>query len=234
MAPCVVLSYDIESQPHVVPNQTETEFPEPDRDPILCIGVSVFNMVDLKQKQYCFMWEPEGEITSSYPPLKDEEQTDEYRTEEVDVRSFRDEYDMLLAFRLFIQKEIDPDIITGYNILNFDNVYTITRAKHLHSLEMYNGKEKAWCWGRVEKRECNIKKKYTWTAQRGGQTTYQCKLEGREFMDVYKIVMVDHKLRSYKMDEVAKKFLGTQKIHISYDDIPIMQKTQPGRIRLGG
>ena len=49
MAPFVVLSYDIESQPHEVPGQTETLFPEPDRDPILCIGVSVFNMVDLKQ-----------------------------------------------------------------------------------------------------------------------------------------------------------------------------------------
>ena len=234
MAPFVVLSYDIESQPHVVPGQTETLFPEPDRDPILCIGVSVFNMVDLKQKQYCFMWEPEGEVTTLYPQLEEKEQTDEYRTEEVDVRSFRGEYDMLLAFRTFIQKEIDPDIITGYNILNFDNVYTINRAIHLHKQQENNGKEKAWCWGRIEKRECNIKKKYTWTAQRGGQTTYQCKIAGREFMDVYKIVMADHKLRSYKMDEVAKTFLGTQKIHISYDDIPIMQQTQKGRIRLGG
>ena len=33
---------------------------------------------------------------------------------------------------------------------------------------------------------------------------------------------------------MAAEFLGTRKIEISYDDIPIMQKTQPGRIRLGG
>ena len=234
MAPFVVLSYDIESQPHVVPGQVETLFPEPDRDPILCIGVSVFNMVDLKQKQYCFMWEPEGEPTDKYPPLASEEQTDDYRSEEVDVRSFDKEYDMLLAFRRFIQKEIDPDIITGYNILNFDNVYTINRAKHLWEFFNDVDKEKAWCWGRIENKECHLKSKYSWTAQRGGQTTWQCKLEGREFMDIYKIIMADHKLRSYKMDEVAKTFLGTQKIHISYDDIPIMQQTREGRIRLGG
>jgi DNA polymerase delta subunit 1 len=236
MAPFVILSYDIESQPHVVPGQTETLFPEPDRDPILCIGCSVFNMVDLTTKQYCFMYEnsprSDGIETVSYPPLIEEEQTDEYRQEEVDVRSYKTEYEMLMAYREFIQDEIDPDIITGYNILNFDNVYTINRANHLHN--MNSDQPKAWCWGRIKDRECNLKSRYTWTAQKGGRTTWECKMEGREFMDVYKIVMDDHKLRSYKMDEVAAEFLGTRKIHISYDDIPKMQLTQKGRIRLGG
>ena len=234
MAPFRILSYDIESQPHVIEGQRETEFPEPDKDPILCIGVGVFNMVNLEIKQYCFMWEPEGEPCTKYPALKPEEQTDDYHAEITDVRSYRTEYDMLLAFNKFIQNEIDPDIITGYNILNFDNVYTIQRAEHLwEKMGSDPSIEKAWRWGRSEKRMCNLKKKYTWTAQRGGKTTWQCSLEGREFMDLYTIVMSDHKLRSYKMDEVAKVFLGTQKIHIDYDDIPIMQQTPEGRIRLG-
>jgi len=234
MAPFRVLSYDIESQPHVVEGQTETLFPEPERDPVLCIGVSCFDMVDMKMRQLCFMWEPEEPTTQSYPALVEDEQTDSYRQEEVEVRSFKDEYDMLLGFQRFIQFEYDPDIITGYNILNFDNVYTINRAMHLWELKDDENYPKAWCWGRMELRECRLKKKYTWTAQRGGQTTFQCKMEGREFLDVMKVVMADHKLRSYKMDNVAAEFLGTRKIEISYDDIPIMQKTQPGRIRLGG
>lgn len=234
MAPYVILSYDIESQPHVIPGKRETEFPESDRDPILCIGVCVFNMVDLSIKQYCFMWEPEGPQCQQYKPLSSEEQTDDYKAEDTDVRSFRDEYGMLLAFQNFIVDEIDPDIITGYNILNFDNVYTIERAQHLYNTQFKDtGIDKAWCWGRIRGKECQLKKKYTWTAQKGGKTTYECRIEGREFMDLYKIVMDDHKLRSYKMDNVAKEFLGTQKIEIDYDDIPIMQQTPEGRERLG-
>lgn len=224
MAPYVVLSYDIESQPHVVEGQTETEFPEPDRDPILCIGVAVFDMVSHDIKQYCFMWEPEGPVCTAFQPIK---QTDDYQPEHTDVRSFRSEYDMLLAFNKFITDEIDPDIITGYNILNFDNVYTIQRAQHL-----CDDQEKAWCWGRTN-RECVLKKSYKFSNQKGGKESWQCRIEGREFMDLYKIVMDDHKLRSYKLDEVAKTFLGTEKIHIAYDDIPIMQQTPEGREKLG-
>jgi DNA polymerase elongation subunit (family B) len=234
MAPYVILSYDIESQPHVIPGQRETEFPVSNRDPILCIGVCVFNMVNMSIKQYCFMWEPEGPQCESYKPLNPEEQTDEYKAEDTDVRSFRDEYGMLLAFQNFIIDEIDPDIITGYNILNFDNVYTIERAQHLYNTQFKDtGIDKAWCWGRIKGRECQLKKKYTWTAQKGGKETWQCRIEGREFMDLFKITMDDHKLRSYKMDNVAKEFLGTCKIDIDYDDIPIMQQTAAGRERLG-
>ena len=233
MAPYLVLSYDIESQPHVVPGKTETEFPEPQRDPVLCIGVGVFNMVDQKIKQYCFMWEPEGNQCTKYPTLSDEDQTDEYRPEETDVRSFRSEYKMLLAFNVFIQDEIDPDIITGYNILNFDNVYTIQRAQHLY--EMFDDKEldKAWCWGRHRTRTCTLKKSYKFSNQRGGKESWECRIEGREFMDLYKIVMDDHKLRSYKLDNVALELLGTRKISIAYDDIPTMQQTSEGRVKLG-
>ena len=234
MAPFVVLSYDIESQPHEVEGKTETEFPEPDRDPILCIGIGVFNMVDQVVKQYCFMWEPEGSQCTSYPALSDEDKTDEYSPEESDVRSFRSEYDMLLAFRAFIQEEIDPDIITGYNILNFDNVYTIQRGQHLHSLFAVDEKPAmSWCWGRQLNRQCRLKKQYKFSNQKGGKESWECKIEGREFMDLYKVIMDDHKLRSYKLDEVAAHFMGTNKIHISYDDIPIMQRSAEGRVKLG-
>ena len=39
---------------------------------------------------------------------------------------------MLRAWRDFL-KEVDPDIITGYNIVNFDLPYIIERAEHLKS-----------------------------------------------------------------------------------------------------
>lgn len=218
MAPLRVLSYDIEAQPYVLGH--ECLFPQPERDPILCIGVCTFDMLTQTIKQYNFVYEPQP--SKEYPKTD----TDDYNAADTKIFSFKDEYDMLLAFNHFINKE-DPDIITGYNILNFDNVYTIKRAKHL-----FKDGEKAWCWGR-NNRECYLKSQYKFSNQKGGKETWECRMEGREFLDLYKIIMDDHKLRSYKLDEVAAHFLGTRKIHISYDDIPKMQQTVEGRIKLG-
>lgn len=49
---------------------------------------------------------------------------------EATVCWFEDEKEMLMKWRdLFV--EIDPDIITGYNCVNFDLYYLITRAQTL-------------------------------------------------------------------------------------------------------
>ena len=37
---------------------------------------------------------------------------------------------MLLSWAKFV-RELDPDILTGYNITNFDNVYLLERAASL-------------------------------------------------------------------------------------------------------
>ncbi len=46
------------------------------------------------------------------------------------IMSFSDERQMLSSWRDFLEK-VDPDIITGYNIANFDFPYLLDRAKHL-------------------------------------------------------------------------------------------------------
>ena len=45
--------------------------------------------------------------------------------------------------------------------------------------------------------------------------------------------MTDHKLGSYKLDNVAAHFLGTRKVPVKYSDIPKMFKTPDGRKALG-
>ena len=231
IAPFKILSYDIESQPHEVPGQIDTEFPEPERDPILCIGVCVFNMSEQdKIEQHAFMWEPKGTPCKQLTELTPDEQTDEYRAGHTHVHSYRSEYDMLEGFAFFIREECDPDIITGYNVLNFDNVYFIERAKALWQLDETGGL--ATCLGRVPNVHSKLKKKYKFSNQKGGSETWECSLEGREFMDLYKVIKDDHNLRSYKLDNVAKEFLGTEKIHIDYNDIPKMQRTPEGRVKL--
>ena len=71
--------------------------------------------------------------------------------------------------------------------------------------------------------QLKTEKKYTHTKQRGGQESWDAWIEGRDWMDVYRVVMTDHKLRSYKLDNVCSELLGTKKIHIAYDDIPKYQ-----------
>ena len=46
------------------------------------------------------------------------------------VHSYKTEIAMLKGWRDFV-REVDPDIISGYNIVNFDLPYIIDRAEHL-------------------------------------------------------------------------------------------------------
>lgn len=48
-----------------------------------------------------------------------------------DVRCFEKESELLTAWREFLL-ESDPDVITGYNILNFDVPYLMDRARALN------------------------------------------------------------------------------------------------------
>lgn len=47
-----------------------------------------------------------------------------------DVRCYENETDLLAAWHDFLV-ESDPDVITGYNILNFDVPYLLDRAQAL-------------------------------------------------------------------------------------------------------
>ena len=48
------------------------------------------------------------------------------------VLSFTDEAELLVKWREFIE-EVDPDVIIGYNIANFDLPYLLDRAKALRA-----------------------------------------------------------------------------------------------------
>ena len=46
------------------------------------------------------------------------------------VLEFKNERDLLLEWRKFVEK-VDPDMLIGYNIANFDLPYLLDRAKAL-------------------------------------------------------------------------------------------------------
>ena len=58
------------------------------------------------------------------------------------VQSFKDEKDMLMAWHKFFT-EVDPDIVTGYNITQFDVHYLLERASVLKLVQYpYSGRIK--------------------------------------------------------------------------------------------
>ncbi|KAL5993065.1 DNA polymerase delta catalytic subunit [Asimina triloba] len=111
MAPFRILSFDIECAGR------KGLFPEPSHDPVIQIA----NLVTLQGDDHPFVRNVMTLKTCS--PIVG-----------VDVMSFNTERDVLLAWRDFI-KEIDPDIIIGYNICKFDLPYLIERAEALKIAE---------------------------------------------------------------------------------------------------
>lgn len=69
--------------------------------------------------------------------------------------SFEDERSLLLRWRDLVL-EADPDIIIGYNIVNFDLPYLLNRAETLKIPQF-------WTWGRMRNR-CGARR---WGGSRG-------------------------------------------------------------------
>lgn len=180
-APLKYLSIDIECMP-----QAE-RLPDPSKDPIVIISM-VF-----------------------YPPYKGKEHivlVAKPFSAENNILGFENEKQMLEKF-VEILLDYDPDIILGYNILNFDFPYLIKR------LEINKVRRDI---GRCEK--LPVLKKLS--------AGYSISLTGRVIVDPYDIIKKDVyiRLKRYDLNTVAKYFLNEEKIEI--DGVKEMKKLWNG------
>lgn len=101
----------------------------------------------------------------------------------------------------------DPDVITGYNIQDFDIPWLDAKFK----LNM-----KKWPqFGCVPSEPVTMK---SWTWESGGYGFNDINIlevEGRIVIDAYPAVRRGHKLLRYNLDTVAKHFLGKEKCDVS-------------------
>jgi len=119
------------------------------------------------------------------------------------VFEFEDEGDMLMKWKEFLI-EVDPDVIIGYNIANFDFPYLLDRARHL--------KKAAFpFWGRLKNVQSNAKEDNFSSKQMGNRKTKSTNTNGRLQLDLLQLVQRDHQLRSYTLNAVCAHFLGEQK-----------------------
>ena len=112
--------------------------------------------------------------------------------------------------------EVDPDIITGYNVVNFDIPYLINRAITLKvSRFPYLGRLI---------RERSIISTATFQSKAYGKRENKAiNLSGRIQFDLLHILLRDYKLRSYTLNSVSYHFLQEQKEDVQHSIITDLQ-----------
>lgn len=192
IAPLRILSFDIECAGR------KGVFPDAKIDPVIQIA----NMVTIQGEQKPFIrniftLKSCGHIVGSQ------------------ILSFEDEGDLLKAWSDFV-REVDPDIVTGYNINNFDWPYLLDRADTL--------KVRAFPYFSRIKDSKTVAKDTRFSSKAyGTRENKEANLDGRLQLDMLQVVQRDHKLRSYTLNSVCAHFLGEQKEDVPHSIITDLQ-----------
>ncbi len=203
IAPIRILSFDIECQGR------KGHFPEAEKDPVIQIA-SVVTV--------------QGE---SAPRIKAIHVLDTC-TDIVGatVYTHEDERDLLRNWARFLVQS-DFDVITGYNIQNFDLPYVFNRAKALgvHSQVVDIS--------RVVGRRATMREATFSSSAYGTRKDWETTICGRLVFDMIKYMRRNHKFSSYTLNAVSAHFLGQQKEDVHYSIISDLQNgTADDRRRL--
>lgn len=202
MAPLRILSFDIECAGR------KGIFPEANYDPVIQIA-NVVTRYGEKQPfiKNVFCLDETSPITNTQ------------------VLEFDKEEQLLRRWSEFLQ-EVDPDVIIGYNICNFDFPYLLDRAKHLK----VNGFDQ---WTRLKNMRSEAKATNFSSKQMGNRDTKATNTNGRLQLDLLQLVQRDHQLRSYTLNSVCAQFLGEQKEDVHHTMITeLFNGTPENRRRL--
>ncbi|KAE8594078.1 hypothetical protein XENTR_v10019439 [Xenopus tropicalis] len=192
IAPLRVLSFDIECAGR------KGVFPEPDKDPVIQIA----NMVLRQGEKDAFIRNVFTLGTCSSIVGSQ-------------VLCFDREDALLKAWADFV-RTIDPDIITGYNIQNFDMPYLINRAQ---TLKVPNFP----FLGRIRSMKSVIRDSSFQSKQMGRRENKVINTEGRVQFDLLQVLLRDYKLRSYTLNAVSFHFLQEQKEDVQHSIITDLQ-----------
>ena len=117
------------------------------------------------------------------------------------VVSCKTEEEVLCEWVKFV-RELDPDIVTGYNIFGFDFKFIYDRAVELDIVDDLG------TLGRMRNKELYLEEKNLSSSALGENILTYLSMEGRVQMDLLKVIQKDHKLASYKLDNVAENFIN--------------------------
>uniref|UniRef100_A0A674H0J7 DNA polymerase n=1 Tax=Taeniopygia guttata TaxID=59729 RepID=A0A674H0J7_TAEGU len=131
------------------------------------------------------------------------------------VRSFESERELLQSWAEFV-RIVDPDVVTGYNIHNFDLPYLIQRAQVLQV-------ESFPYLGRVRGVPSQVRDSAFQSRQLGRREGKVVTSPGRVTLDMLQVLLREHKLRSYSLNAVSAHFLHEQKEDVPHGIITELQ-----------
>ena len=102
--------------------------------------------------------------------------------------------------------ELNPDILIGYNIFGFDMDYIWQRT-----IELGINEDFSMGLGRKITRKCDLKRQELSSSALGENVLKYFDMDGIIIIDLFKVMQKDHKLDSYKLDNVSSIFLGDKK-----------------------
>ena len=178
----VIASFDIECM------SESGNFPEAknDNDPIIQIG-TVFSYYGESEPFYKHIITLNG--CTKIPALED-----------VEIVSYKNEKNVLLAWTKLIQ-EMNPDIITGYNINGFDFGYMKGRAQKFNILNSFSK------LSRIIGETAPWEEKVLSSSAMGDNLLKYFNMNGRIIIDLMKVLQRDAKLDSYKLDSVSAFYI---------------------------
>ncbi|KAK3703906.1 DNA-directed DNA polymerase delta [Vermiconidia calcicola] len=135
------------------------------------------------------------------------------------IFEFGAEEKMLMAWRDFVE-EVDPDVIIGYNISNFDFPYLLDRATHLKV-------PKFPYWTRLRNVKSIAKDTNFSSKQMGNRDTKATNTNGRLQLDLLQLIQRDYHLRSYTLNSVSAHFLNEQKEDVHHTMITELYNGTP-------
>jgi DNA polymerase delta subunit 1 len=135
------------------------------------------------------------------------------------VMSFEREDKLLAAWSDFVRRS-DPDIITGYNVQNFDMPYLVDRAAKLNVGDFT-------LLGRVKTERATVRDTKFSNAAFGKMENKETSLSGRIMFDCLQYMRRNHKLSSYSLNAVCAEFLKEQKEDVHHSIISDLQMGTP-------
>ena len=196
MAPLRILSFDIECAGR------KGVFPEADVDPVIQIANVVTRYGDEKPfVRNVFCMDTCSLIVNTQ------------------IFEFGQEEKMLMAWRDFVEK-VDPDVIIGYNISNFDIPYLMGRADHLKVSRFK-------FLGRLKNTESKVENRKFSSKQMGNRDSKYTNTNGRLQLDLLQLVQRDYHLRSYTLNSVCAEFLNEQKEDVHHTMITELYNGTP-------
>eukprot|EP00794_Sanderia_malayensis_P008104 gene8104-8972_t len=131
------------------------------------------------------------------------------------IISFKDEREMLQAWANFVV-EVDPDLLTGYNIVNFDIPYLLNRAIALKVPRFPY-------LGRIRHDKSIVSSTTFQSRAYGKRENKSINICGRIQFDLLHLLLRDYKLRSYTLNSVSYFFLQEQKEDVQHSIITDLQ-----------